>query len=252
MGSLSSIIKIFWLSFWLGLATLILAPPVTSSALLGSTGNFSFILTKLWAWIILGAAGCRPKISGKEKIKKNQSYIIISNHQSHFDALALVTTLGIQFRWVVKKELLKIPLFGQALYAARNLFVDRSDTKKAIKSIENGVKRLPPGVSILFFAEGSRSADGKLKAFKKGGFVTAIGTGFPVLPVTVKGSMKVLPKGSLVFYPGPIEVVVGEPIDTLGYAREGLEDLMQQTSEVIGSNIKRDSRVSEGMGKGFN
>jgi len=168
LDSLSSVIKIFWLSFWLGLATLVLSPPVTASALLGSTGNFSFRLTKVWAWIMLTVAGCRPHIRGKEKIRKGQSYIIISNHQSHYDALALVTMLGIQFRWVAKKELLKIPLFGQALYAARNIFVDRSDKQKAINSIQDGVQRLPPGGSILFFAEGSRSADGKIRAFKKG------------------------------------------------------------------------------------
>jgi 1-acyl-sn-glycerol-3-phosphate acyltransferase len=229
MDFLSSIIKIFWLGFWLCLAALILSLPVIASALLGSTGNFSFHLTKVYAWIILWVTGCRPQIRGKEKIRKGQSYVIISNHQSHYDALALVTMLGIQFRWVAKKELLGIPLFGQALYAARNIFLDRSDRQKAIKSIEDGIRRLPPGVSILFFAEGTRSADGKLQVFKKGGFVIAIGTGIPVLPVTVNGSMKVLAKGSLVFCPGPIEVVVGEPIDTLGYTPERLEELMEQT-----------------------
>ena len=109
MGFLFSIIKFFWLGFWLVLATLILSLPVVASALLGSTGNFSFHLTKVYAWIILWVTGCRPKIRGKEKILKGQSYIIISNHQSHYDALALVTMLGIQFRWVAKKELLRIP-----------------------------------------------------------------------------------------------------------------------------------------------
>ena len=126
-------------------------------------------------------------------IRKGQAYIIISNHQSHFDALALVTMLDIQFRWVAKKELLKIPIFGQALYAARNIFVDRSDSQKAVKSIQDGIKRLPPGVDILFFAEGARSPDGTLQAFKKGGFMTAIKASIPILPVSVNGSWKVLP-----------------------------------------------------------
>ena len=167
MDLLYSIIKISWIWFWLGIATLVLVLPVTSFALLGSSGNVSFNLTKIWARMMLGVTGCRPHIRGKEKIRKGQSYIIISNHQSHFDALALVTMLGIQSRWVAKKELLRIPFFAQALYAARNIFVDRSNKQKAIKSIQDGVRRLPPGVSILFFAEGSRSADGKIQAFKK-------------------------------------------------------------------------------------
>jgi 1-acyl-sn-glycerol-3-phosphate acyltransferase len=233
-----SIIKIFWLFFWLVLATLVLCMPVTLFALLGSTGNTSFQVTKVWAWIILLITGCRPKIRGKEKIKKGQSYIIISNHQSYFDALAVITMLGIQFRWVAKKEIQKIPLFGQALYAARNIFVDRSNSQKAVKSLKDGMKRLPPGVSVLFFAEGSRSADGKLKPFKKGGFRAAIDTGIPILPVAITGSMKVLPKGSLVFSKGPVEVIIGEPIPTNRYIPERVEELMAETGLIITSNLK--------------
>jgi len=237
MELILSVIKVLWLIFWLGLATILLAPLVMASSFLGSTGNVSFVLTRVWAWVILKVAGCGPFIRGKENIRKGQSYIIISNHQSHFDALALVTTLGIQIRWVGKKELLKIPLFGQALRAAGTIFVDRSSTEKAIRSIEEGISRLPPGVSILFFAEGARSTDGELQAFKKGGFVSAIRTGLPVLPVSVNGSRKILPKGSLVFHPGPIEVVVGHPIDTLGFAQKGLEDLIEKTRRVMISNL---------------
>jgi 1-acyl-sn-glycerol-3-phosphate acyltransferase len=238
MMVLLSGIKVFWLIFWLGFATLILAPLVIVAAFLESEGNVSFAITKIWAWVVLQAVGCRTTVRGKEKIIKGQSYIIISNHQSHFDALALVTTLGIQIRWVGKKELLKIPLFGWALRQAGTIFVDRSSTEKAIRSIEEGIGRLHPGVSILFFAEGSRSTDGELQAFKKGGFVSAINTGLPILPVTVNGSRKILPKGSFVFHSGPIEVVVGQPIDTLGFYQKGLEALMQETRMLMASNLR--------------
>ncbi len=229
--------KIFWIFFWAGLLTLLLFLPIVLSSLLSSTGNVAFSLTRLWAWIMLKLTGIRPTINGKEHIDRNQSYVIIANHQSHFDAPAIVLTLGIQLRWIAKKELLKIPLFGYALSAARNIFIDRSDKEKAIKSIQDGVKRLPPATSILFFAEGTRSPDGMIHKFKKGGFITAIDHAFPILPVTVNGSSNILPKKSLVFNSGPIEVVVGHPISTAGYTLDQLEELIQKTQDIIVSNF---------------
>jgi 1-acyl-sn-glycerol-3-phosphate acyltransferase len=89
----------------------------------------------------------------------------------------------------------------------------------------------------MFFAEGTRSPDGSLGAFKKGGFAVALEKNLPVLPVTVNGSRKVLPKGSVEFHPGRIEVVVGDPIDTRGWARERMEELMARTRETIASNL---------------
>jgi 1-acyl-sn-glycerol-3-phosphate acyltransferase len=229
--------KIFWIFFWAGILTLWLFLPIIVSGLLSSTGNVPFSLTKLWAWIMFQLTGIRPTIIGKEHIDKKQSYVIIANHQSHFDAPAIILTLGIQFRWIAKKELLKIPLFGYALYASHNIFIDRSDRNKAIKNIQDGVKQLPPATSILFFAEGTRSPDGMIHKFKKGGFVTAIDHAFPILPVTVNGSSKLLPKKSLVYSSGPIEVVVGKPIPTQDYGLDQAEELIQKTKDIIVSNL---------------
>jgi 1-acyl-sn-glycerol-3-phosphate acyltransferase len=218
--------KFLWLMFWACVMTLVLTPPIFAAAFLSRTGNLPFTLSKIWAWAMLVATGTRVSITGKERIKKGVSYVIISNHQSQFDILALVTSLGVQFRWMIKQELLKIPLFGYALYASRNIFVDRSNPERARESIARGVARLPRGVSVMVFAEGTRSADGRLREFKKGGFVIALEKHFPVLPVTVNGSRKVLPKGALAFRSGRIDVAVGEPIETGAYNRENIEDLV--------------------------
>lgn len=233
-------LKIIWLSFWAIIATLVLFIPITSAAILSRTGNLAFTLSKLWAYTLLIVTNVRPHIIGKEKIRKGQSYIIISNHQSEFDILALVTTLGIQFRWIIKKELKKAPLFGYTLYKSRNIFIDRSNTIDAIKSINEGINRLPKGASVMFFAEGTRSNDGSIQPFKKGGFIMAIEKGMPILPVTVSGSRKTLPKKSLVFSPGPIEVIVGEPVETSEYSQETILDLIDKTRGIIISNYKID------------
>ena len=237
MDYLTHSLKVCWIILLVSIDTLIFFFPVTLSAVLSSTGNLAFSFTKMWAWIILKLTGIRPEIRGKNRIIKNRSCVIIANHQSYFDAPAIILTLGIQFRWIAKKELLKIPLFGHALYMSRNIFVDRSNRDKAIKSIHDGVKRLPAGVSILFFAEGTRSPDGMIREFKKGGFITAIEHGFPILPVTVNGSRRILPKGSLVFQPGPVEIVVGNPIHTQNYTLDRLDELIQRTKDIIESHF---------------
>lgn len=238
MNFILSVIKIIWLGFWICLATLILFFPITLAALLSRTGNLAFTLSKIWAWIVLKVTFTRPVIKGKAKIKKDTSYVVISNHQSHFDIPVLVTKLGIQFRWIIKKELLKVPLFGYALYASRNIFIDRSDKEETINSIHKGIERLPRATSLLFFAEGTRSPNGKIHEFKKGGFVTAIENQMMILPVTVNGSRKVLPKGSIIFNPGTVEVIVGDPIDASDYSDESIEEMMNGARNIIISNFK--------------
>ncbi len=228
--------KIIWLYFWVVTATSVMFLPITISALLSSTGNLAFSLSKVWAWMMLIVTRTRVKIKNKEKIEKGRSYIIISNHQSLFDIPVLVTRLGIQFRWVIKNELRKIPLFGYALFASRNVFIDRSNSKKAIESIHKGLSRLPSGAGVMFFAEGSRSSDGRIKEFKKGGFIMAIEKEFPILPVTINGTRKILPKGTNVFQSGKVEMVIGDPINVQGYSTDTIGELIDKTRNVVMSN----------------
>lgn len=240
MSGIIRYIKIIWIYFWAITMTLILFVPMILASLLSATGNLAFSISKIWARVMLLASNARVEIIGKDKIKKGQSYVIISNHQSVFDILAIVTSLGIQYRWTIKKEVLKIPLFGHALYASRNIFIDRSNPERARASIRKGLDRLPAGVSVIFFAEGTRSHDGRLRDFKKGGFVVALERNFPILPITVNGSRNVLPKGSIVFKPGRIKVIVGDPIDTHGFTQDTMERLMARTREVVQSNLEMD------------
>jgi 1-acyl-sn-glycerol-3-phosphate acyltransferase len=229
-----------WLGFWATIATIILGIPVMVAGLLGRTGNLAFSISKLWAYIMLAASFVRTEIKNKNKIIKGTSYIIISNHQSHYDIITLVTTLGIQYRWIIKKELLKLPIFGYALYASRNIFIDRFNTTSAIESINKGFDRLPKGVSVMVFAEGTRSPDGQIHEFKKGGFVTAVGRKIPILPVTINGSRRVMRKGSFTLKPGKIQIVIGDPIDTSSYTTDTVQDLINKTRQTIIANFDPD------------
>ena len=237
MKSLYKAICVAWLGLWATIATIILGIPVMIAGLLSHTGNLAFSISKLWAYTMLAVSFVRTEIKNKDKIMKGTSYIIISNHQSHFDIIVLVTTLGIQYRWMIKKEILKIPVFGYALYASRNIFIDRSNTASAIESINKGFNRLPGGVSVMVFAEGTRSPDGKIHEFKKGGFVTAVTRKISILPVTVNGSRRVLRKGNLTLKPGKIQVVIGDPLDTSGYTTDTVQELIDKTRQAIIANF---------------
>lgn len=236
MRSIWSLIKFIWLIFWAVIDTLVMFLPITISALLSRTGHFTLSISNIWAWILLKISFVTVKVTGREKIEKGVSYIIISNHQSHYDILALVTHLGIQFRWIIKKELRKVPLFGYALHASKNVFIDRRDKESSIAGIREGMEQLPDDVSIIFFAEGTRSEDGTIGAFKKGGFITALEGNRPILPVTVIGSRKIMPKGSLTFSPGEIHIVISDPIPTTEYSQETIESLMERTRTAIVRN----------------
>jgi 1-acyl-sn-glycerol-3-phosphate acyltransferase len=240
MKSLFKAICVAWLGLWAAIATIFLGIPVMVAGLLSRTGNLAFSISKLWAYSMLAISFVRTEIKNKDKIQKGISYIIISNHQSLYDIIALVTTLGIQYRWFIKKEVLKIPIFGYALYASRNIFIDRSNTASAIESINKGIDRLPRGVSVMVFAEGTRSPDSQIHEFKKGGFVTAIRRNIPILPVTVNGSRRVLPKGSLAFKPGKIQIVIGDSIDASGYTTDTAQELIEKTRQAIIANFNPD------------
>jgi len=196
-----------------------------------------FQLARLWAWILLKVTGVRVVVRGREKIGRSRAYMIIANHQSHFDGPALAWGLGgLQFRWIAKRELLKIPLFGHCLNSSRNIFIDRSNRETAILGIQEGMRGLPPHAGVMCFAEGTRSATGRIGPFKKGGFAAALQHGMPLLPVTINGSRCVLPKGEVCFRKGTIELVIADPVETAGKSDEDLDALIHETRRIVQDN----------------
>lgn len=232
------ILKISWLCFWGTFFTSILFLPILCAALMSKTGNLAFTFSKLWAKGMLVISGVKVSIKGKYLINPQNKYIICANHQSHFDIIALVTSLGIQFRWIIKKELRKIPLFGTALYYSKNVFIDRSNKNNALKKIEKEVKTLPNGVSLMIFPEGTRSLNGDILPFKKGAFRIAAFYSITILPITINGSRKIQKKGSLEFFPGKIEIIVNNPIDVENYEHDNLTFLLDQTKMAIMKSFK--------------
>lgn len=177
-------------------------------------------------------------VRGRHNIDKRQSYVIVSNHLSHYDIFVLYGWLGIDFKWVMKKELRDLPALGPACEKIGHIYIDRSNREAAIASLEEAKKRIVNGTSVLFFPEGTRSRTGRMGDFKKGAFIMALDLGLPILPITIHNTDKILPPNSTDLFPGRASMVVHEPIDVSEYDRERLGELMTAVREVIQAGLE--------------
>ncbi len=167
----------------------------------------------VWARVLCWANFTRVTLHGGENIRPGISYVVMANHQSNFDVLAMYGNWRHQFRWVMKHSLRKVPFLGPACDRVGHVFIDRRDRARALASLAEARSRISDGVSILFFPEGTRSDDGRLRTFKKGGFHMARDMGLEILPVSITGSYRVLPQGTLSLLPGHIHITIHAPID---------------------------------------
>jgi 1-acyl-sn-glycerol-3-phosphate acyltransferase len=197
----------------------------------------SAVFPPVWSRINSWITPMWVKTCGKEWIDPNQSYVVVSNHQSFYDIFVLYGWLGIDIKWVMKKELRKVPIIGYICEKMEHIYIDRSNPQAAVESINQAKARIANGISVIFFPEGTRSATGRLGPFKKGAFRLAVDLGLPLLPVTISGTRNILPKGSMDLFPGRVKMVIHPPIATKGYDHGSLELLMQKARNQIASDL---------------
>jgi 1-acyl-sn-glycerol-3-phosphate acyltransferase len=191
----------------------------------------------MWAKTVALFTLMRVKVNGKEKVDKQQSYVIVSNHQSAYDIFALYGFLGIDFRWVMKKELRKAFFIGWASDKVGHIFIDRSSPKAAFESIKEAKGKLVNGTSVVIFPEGTRSGSNKLRRFKSGAFKLAEELGLPILPVTIKDTYKIYGGGTFNINPGKVQLYINDPIDPSKYNGD-IKALMEDTKEALIEPIK--------------
>lgn len=215
---------------------IIMIIPHTLASLITRSGDLSHIDARYWARWSLFCANVKVRVEEEENLPQGPA-IYMPNHVSHFDVLAILGYLNVQFRWTVKKELFRIPLFGLAMKRAGYIRIDRSDHQKAVQSMEEAAEKIKSGSSIVIFPEGTRSRDGNLQyPFKKGGFHLALQSGVPVVPVAVLGSRVVLPRHSKKVTPGTITMRIGKPIDPQGH---DVSALMEEVYKAINQGLSR-------------
>ncbi len=195
-----------------------------------------------WASRVVRNAEILVSVRGRENIESGVTYVVMSNHQSHYDVAVLYYVLGGNVRMVAKKELFKLPIFGRAIREAGFISVDRKNTEKAIKSLENAKEWVQKGTHLWIAPEGTRSPTGELLPFKKGGFMIALATHSPVLPITIRGTRDILPSGGLFSRSGvEVHVTIHPPLDIAPYAamerKAGRDALMADVRKAIASAL---------------
>ncbi len=238
-------------TFWLWLYQLYKWPVFLPLMLVNSIINatfaalFSIIISPragsfwgmLWAKITCWITPVRVKVHGSENVTNGQSYVIVANHQTGFDIFLLYAHLGIDFKWVMKKELRKLPFIGYASEKVGHIFIDRSSPRAAIDSLEEAKRKLADGSSIVMFPEGTRSGQKEMRPFKRGAFKLALELELPILPVTIVNSWQIKRRGFLNIVPGRAALVIHRPIITCDYS-EDMSGLMKVTREKIESGNK--------------
>jgi len=207
-------------------------------ALIGGIFNhyskYATAVFRTWARSLVWAAGIKLEVTGLENVEPDESYILIANHQSHMDIPVLTWGLPIPQRIIAKKELFKIPFLGWGMKAVGMLSIDRSNRKQSFETLKEAEEIIKTyRLSILAFPEGTRSNDGKIHPFKKGPFILAINTGLPLLPVSVSGTRKIIPKGKISLRAGRVKVHIHPPVATKNLNLGDRNKLVEKVQSII-------------------
>jgi 1-acyl-sn-glycerol-3-phosphate acyltransferase len=231
---------ISWLRSALHLVLLVIVTIVGATIAVASipfdrSGNFVVRLARVWSRILLWTAGVSLTVRSHEPLDPAQPYVFMANHLSAVDIWALFIAAPVPIRFIAKKQLSRIPLFGWAMAAGRFIFIDRQNPASARRSIDQACARIRSGDSVAIFPEGTRSRDGRLGPFKKGGFHLALTAGVPIVAVAIRGAGAVMPPGSLLLHPGPVSIEIGAPIPTQGLTAGDRDALVERVhAEIAG------------------
>jgi len=207
--------------------TLATSVPTIADALAGRLNHDkSDARLRVWSSGIVSRLRIGVSVTGREQVPMDRAYVLMSNHQSHLDIPVLYAVWPGTLRMVAKAELFRMPIFGKALRASGFVEVDRSgDRDRAKAAMDEAARAIGGGVSIWIAPEGTRSEDGRLGQFKKGGFLLAQGTGAPIVPIAINGTRRILPKGAYAMRPGmDVRLTFGPPIPSAGRSIEALQD----------------------------
>jgi 1-acyl-sn-glycerol-3-phosphate acyltransferase len=225
--------RTIFIIFWIVLITIPFSILTIIFSIIDDQGIVPHKVAGLWGRCILLGSRIKVNVKGLSNIDPTKPYIYMSNHQSNFDIPVILGFLDVQFRWLAKAELFKIPVFGYAMARAGYISIDRSNRKSAFRSLKKAAAIIRSGVSVLIFPEGTRSRDGKLQPFKKGGFVLSLQAGVPIVPVLITGTYAIMSKKGLHIIPGTVELEIGKPIDVSAYTMKTKGDLMRKVKEAI-------------------
>ncbi|MGD0125935.1 MAG: lysophospholipid acyltransferase family protein [Terriglobia bacterium] len=237
-------LRAFLVTFITFAYVLIFGPPVLIYGLLSGNSDPIYRTGILGARMALWLAGVRLEVQGRERIPSGRPAVFMANHQSNCDPPALLSVLP-KVLVLVKKEFFRVPVIGNGMTQVGFIRVDRKNREQALDAVERGVLALKAGRSFLVYPEGTRSPDGRLQPFKKGVFVMALKAGAPIVPVSVSGSNKIMPKGKFVMRPGRVRITVHDSVSTEGLTVEDREMVIERVRQAIVTGLEKDEWPEE-------
>jgi 1-acyl-sn-glycerol-3-phosphate acyltransferase len=201
--------------------------------LIDRTGDRVLDLARAWSGWVTSFAGVKIVVENRASLDPAQPYVFMANHASSLDIWTAFVAIPRRLRMIAKKQLARIPLFGWAMWAGRFIFIDRKNGVAARRSIDEAGRRIHDGDSVLIFPEGTRTRDGTLGPFKKGGFHLAVKAGVPIVPVALRGTRALMPRGSYLLRAGTVTAVIGEPIPTQGLSEEERANLNERVRSLV-------------------
>lgn len=220
------------------LATMVFAALAVVLSLVLKPRRLSAFSAVPWARTIARVTPMAVKVEGRSNLDPKRSYVVVANHQSFYDIVAVYGWLGLDLRWVMKRELRKVPGLGMASERLGHIFVDRSSRRAALRTLEAARQRIADGASVLFFPEGTRSPDGRMGPFKRGAFRMALDLGLPILPLTIVGTREVLPPDSRDLRPGAARLLIHPAVETADWPQERLGELTERAREIIAAPLR--------------
>lgn len=218
---------------YLLLGSLFFAILALAAGIVDRSGNSTFRIGRLWSRGIVVTSGLRLRRSFATPLDGSRPVVYMANHQSLFDIPVLFVTLPGQARMLAKNSVFRIPILGWAIRLGGFISIDRSDRSRAKESFDAAVDRLRSGASALVFPEGTRSLDGRLAAFQRGGLLLALKSGLPIVPVGIEGTLEVQSKKSFAIRPRTIFVRYGEPIEVGGYRIRDRDRLAERVRAAV-------------------
>ncbi len=220
-------------TIWAGLVAIVVTIPLALAVLgvaaVRSNARLIDRIIRLWARSLVRAAGIDLHAEGTELIDRQQRYILIANHYSYFDIPCIFAAIPQPIRFMAKVSLFKIPIFGWAIGRAGFIPIDRKNRRTAVKSFELAVERIRKGNTVVVFPEEGRSRTLEMRPFQRGGFLLALRSGLPILPVAIRGTFEVFRAGAKRVRPGPVVIRVGTPIPTEGLTVSEKDRLLEES-----------------------
>lgn len=227
---------VFLLAFWFASIALV-APFLIAIVLITKNENLLYTPVRLFIRAGLAMVRVRVEVKGLERLDPQQTYIFTPNHQSLIEVPLWVAYLGRNIAYLGKKEVFKYPIFGYGIRLVGVVPVDRSNSVAAVESAKLATENIRRGKSYVVYPEGTRSSDGGLLPFKKGAFMMAIDAGVPVVPITISGATRIMPKAQIKIFPSTVRVTIHDPISTAGYSKANIAELIDKTKQKIFSAL---------------